>query len=95
MDLDSILTGSGSILKNKQKFKKIQARRVTSIKFGEIIQKFRQNAKIANIDKFEVLKTVTDAKVSQANKRNPDDSLSTWLKLTKILQIWPRPFETT
>ena len=36
-----------------------------------MIQKFRRNAKITNIDKFEVLKTATDAKVSQANKRIP------------------------
>ena len=62
-------------MKCKQEFKKIQARRVTSIKFGEIIQKVCRNAKIANIDKFEVLKTATDAKVSQANKRNPDDNV--------------------
>ena len=71
MDLDSNLTGSWSILKNKQKFKKIQADRVTSIKFGEIIQKFHRNAKITNIHKFDALKTATNAKVSQAEKRIP------------------------
>ena len=59
-------------MKNKQKFKKIQADRVTSIKFGEIIQKFHRNAKITNIHKFDALKTATNAKVSQAEKRIPD-----------------------
>ena len=58
-------------MKNKQKFKKIQADRVTSIKFGEIIQNFHRNAKITNIHKFDALKTATNAKVSQAEKRIP------------------------
>ena len=71
MDLDSILTGSWSIFKYKQEFKKIQAHRVISIKFGEIIQKVCRNAKIANIVQFEALKTAINAKVSQAEKRIP------------------------
>ena len=69
MDLDSILTGSWSILNEN---KKIQAHRVTSIEFGKIVQKFRQNAKITNGNEFESLKTAINAKVSQAEKRIPE-----------------------
>ena len=58
-------------MKYKQKFKKIQVHRVTSIRFSEIIQKFRRNAKITNIDEFGALKTPTNAKVSQAEQRIP------------------------
>ena len=58
-------------MKCKQEFKKIQAHRVTSIKFGKIIQNFCRNAKITTIDIFEALKTAINAKVSQAERRIP------------------------